>query len=346
MVIKEREWPSTQLNDSNMMQNKGLYVGYDWAVYSLLDLTGLFVHGWDIQLKTVSPFEYLIYLGSNFVGPCLLCVRAAIILDWVRIFVPAGTRNALFWTSHVLLCVVITFYIALIFAENLSCIPREKIWNPLVPGGRCISQQALITAASSINLVADLTILVLPQMVIWKLHMSTSKKIGLSIIFAIALLNVAVAVIRIATSVGYLNTTDSVYQVGTVILAGFAELTLLFIVACVPSIPKTFGFLLKLYASTKSSIRVSLRNRENRSTPTDSLPSKRYKRINKFGLDYVTGTSGVGSVTSVPNGSIVRTTDFTTTEDYSPDVTGTRHLRQHPWISPPSPSRPRERAGR
>lgn len=130
----------------------------------------------------------MIYLGSNFVGPCLLCVRAAIILDWVRIFVPAGTRNALFWTSHVLLCVVITFYIALIFAENLSCIPREKIWNPLVPGGRCISQQALITAASSINLVADLTILVLPQMVIWKLHMSTSKKIGLSIIFAIALL--------------------------------------------------------------------------------------------------------------------------------------------------------------
>ncbi|KAI1127897.1 hypothetical protein F5Y10DRAFT_242005 [Nemania abortiva] len=278
----------------------------------------------------------LIYLGSNFAGPALLCIRAAIILDWIKIFVPTGTRNAFFWTSYILLGIVVTFYVAIIFAENLSCIPREKIWDPLVPGGHCISQQALITAVSSINLVADLTILVLPQMVIWKLHMSTSKKVGISFIFAVALLNVAVAAIRISTSVGYLHTTDATYQVGTVILAGFAELTLLFIVACVPSVPKAFGSLRNLYASIKSTIRTSGNRGTHESDPTGSLPLKKYQQINEDILDRGAGGVEVEVKNSRTDSDIVRTTEFLATEGYNSDTNDTDFLRQHPWIEPPS----------
>jgi hypothetical protein len=131
----------------------------------------------------------LIFIGSDFAGLAILFIRTAIILDWIRIFVPKGTRNAFFWTSHVLLWLVITFYSALFVAENLSCIPSEKIWNPLALGGSCtVNQQLLIIVISSANLVADSSILLLPQLIIWRLQMSKAKKVGLSVIFAIALL--------------------------------------------------------------------------------------------------------------------------------------------------------------
>ncbi|KAI0153040.1 hypothetical protein GGR57DRAFT_468670 [Xylariaceae sp. FL1272] len=328
------------LEDVLIIIGYGLYIAYNWAVYRLLELTGLFVHQWDIQLRTVIDFEYFIYIGSDFAGAAILFIRTAIILDWIRIFVPKGTRNAFFWTSHVLLWLVITFYSALFIAEDLSCIPSEKIWNPLVLGGSCsIDQQLLIIVLSSANLVADLSILLLPQLIIWRLQMSRTKKAGLSVIFAIAVLNVVVAGIRIATSVGYLHNPDSTYQVGTVILAGFAELTLLLMVACVPSVPKTFNALPKHYSSIAS----ALRGGKSQSDQTSySGTHTRYEQIDEHGLEDMIGRASVDPESARPKGSIVRTTDFTTVEgsvdSREANISDANHLRQHPWITLPEAS--------
>lgn len=71
----------------------------------------------------------------------------------------------------------------------LCCRPIEKYWTPWVPG-TCIDQTAPDLAGGPFNFITDFIIFLLPQRVIWKLHMSVEKRVGVSVIFAVGLLYV------------------------------------------------------------------------------------------------------------------------------------------------------------
>ena len=115
-------------------------------------------------------------------------MKTAILLEWVRIFVPGKTRNSFFWASWALLVANAMFYVAGIFAENLSCFPYRSIWDKTVPGSKCLDIKALDLASAVIDLVSDIAVLILPQMVIWRLQMSNGKRLGVSIMFAMGIL--------------------------------------------------------------------------------------------------------------------------------------------------------------
>ncbi|KAI1504187.1 hypothetical protein F5X99DRAFT_53425 [Biscogniauxia marginata] len=240
-----------------------------------------------------------------------MCIRAAILLDWIRIFVPQGTRNAFFWTNHILLWAIVVFYTSAKLVENLQCFPRQKTWDITIHD-HCINQRALILAVSIVNLVADLVILAVPQMAIWKLHLAASKKLGVSITFAVASLyacalpllcikeltsklsSIAVAAIRIVASIEYLDAEDATYHVGTVIIAGHAEMALLFLVACIPMAPKAIGGLglPKAYTSLKSWVKSHNSRQPSRTgaswpdTTGDKVPRPNaYQQIEGYSLD-------------------------------------------------------------
>lgn len=65
----------------------------------------------------------------------------------------------------------------------MACIPRAKIWNPTLKGN-CVDFADVLIAVATINVVSDLSILILPIAKVWQLQMSRHKKIGVSTIFA------------------------------------------------------------------------------------------------------------------------------------------------------------------
>lgn len=117
----------------------------------------------------------------------MLVTKPAILVEWVRIFVPRGTRNFFYWACYAALLFNVLYYIAAIISVNLACTPYRAIWDISIKG-RCINSKALITSATAINLVSDIIILLLPQKIIWGLHISTKKKFGISVAFAIGVL--------------------------------------------------------------------------------------------------------------------------------------------------------------
>jgi hypothetical protein len=117
-----------------------------------------------------------------------MLLKAAILLDLIRIFSPKGQRGAFFWTCHICIWLNVIFYTTCTFLEIFACQPREKLWNKLLPGGKCINSNALTLASGIINLPSDLVIFILPQRIIWNLHLSRRKRFGISTIFAVALL--------------------------------------------------------------------------------------------------------------------------------------------------------------
>jgi hypothetical protein len=110
-------------------------------------------------------------------------VKSAIVLEWIRLFVPSGTRTPFWWTCQVVMWVNIVYYTAVVIISAVSCSPHEKIWNQALPG-KCFNIKAFFVSNAAINLGSDIIVLALPQKIIWNLKMSRRKKAGVSLLFA------------------------------------------------------------------------------------------------------------------------------------------------------------------
>lgn len=118
-----------------------------------------------------------------------MTIKTAILLEWLHLFCPTGARNRFWWTAHLLLCANIVFYCAAILALHLSCAPHARLWDKTVPG-RCVDTRPLDIASAFVNFVVDVGILMLPQRVIWRLRMSTRKRMGVSAVFGLGIVYV------------------------------------------------------------------------------------------------------------------------------------------------------------
>lgn len=74
-----------------------------------------------------------------------------------------------------------------ILAGCFTCIPTEKLWNPMIEGG-CMNLSKFYYGLQIPNIATDAIILVMPMPVVWKLPISKAQKMGLSAIFVLGLL--------------------------------------------------------------------------------------------------------------------------------------------------------------
>jgi hypothetical protein len=118
----------------------------------------------------------------------MMVLDAAILLEWSRIFVPHGIRNSFFWTCRTIIFFATSFHAAAILLENLGIVPHHALWDSTVPARAVLGTKASWITGAAINIIVDLVIMVLPQRVIWSLHMPKAKKMGLSVIFIIGVL--------------------------------------------------------------------------------------------------------------------------------------------------------------
>ncbi|TRX90537.1 hypothetical protein FHL15_008510 [Xylaria flabelliformis] len=144
-----------------------------------------------------------------------------------------GTRNALFWILYGLIGSNAIFYLIGTFIEAFQC-PPEDVGTP-----RCNIDVAKYNLASGvINVVSDLTILIAPHWVIWKLNLSKIRKIGVSVLFLIGALATGSAIARVIYVTNAYRTGDILFNVMTINLWAIAEQTFGYLVIGIPAIPK------------------------------------------------------------------------------------------------------------
>ncbi|KAK5625658.1 hypothetical protein RRF57_001374 [Xylaria bambusicola] len=223
----------------------------------MIDERGIFIHEWDVRVRDLAKIYYIYHVGANLIAVTIMVLKGAILLEWMRIFVPPGTRNYFFWISTILLGLQTSFYVAWIIAENLSCIPHRRIWDITVCEGKCVDIKMLFIPVAGLNLVADIIILFLPQKAIWALQMSLSKKIGYLPLGFCEWMNPPIrnlyrflmpwlysaclsSAARLHVTIVFYQSDDVIYTEGGMYLFCLAEVTCLFLVFCVPSIPRVF----------------------------------------------------------------------------------------------------------
>ncbi|KAI6088382.1 hypothetical protein F4821DRAFT_94317 [Hypoxylon rubiginosum] len=227
---------------------------------------------------------------------------------------PVREPKSLYWTTILIIAANFIHYFAIMVAEIFACKPISKAWDPLITEGHCINLLAVNSVSSSINVVSDIVILILPQLVIWRLNMSWKDKAGVSIVFLIALFACASAAIRLAYSIiiWIQYQSDALYYSWLGGIWTFPEITSGIVVSCLPvargfvkSLPET-GILSSVVSSiTKiaSLLKLSGYRRDSRyelgDLENDPATSPNQRRL------WFTAY-GVAGLTSLPESDSVR----------------------------------------
>jgi hypothetical protein len=180
----------------------------------------------------------------------------------MQIFMPVREPVAMWWTCVFLIGANFIFYLVSTFLEIFACQPIEKAWDPLVTEGRCIDILRLNVIASSVNTVSDVTILVLPQLIIWRLNTSWRVRSGISLIFLIAAFACASAAVRLYYAVLLQHSTDITYYSWFAGAWTLPEISLGIVVGCL-SVTRAF-FHNTGQSRVLSTVAMSLRNWTNR----------------------------------------------------------------------------------
>jgi len=121
-------------------------------------------------------------------GIIIFFIKLSILLQYLRIFVTSRNGNmALLVAIQVCIWCCLLFYLIIDIFAISACVPREKIWNPLM-SGHCIDTDSEYKATGIFNVVSDFAVLILPIAPLWRLQMPLRRKFGVSAIFATGLL--------------------------------------------------------------------------------------------------------------------------------------------------------------
>lgn len=115
-------------------------------------------------------------------------LKVGIILQVLRAFFPPSTRTVSFWIGHVVLWINVAFYFAMVIIELKTCTPRAREWDPTIQHGSCIHASEVRFLLAMLNVATDIIIIVLPQRIIWGLHLPFRRKLALSALFLVGIL--------------------------------------------------------------------------------------------------------------------------------------------------------------
>ncbi|CAJ2501470.1 Uu.00g043230.m01.CDS01 [Anthostomella pinea] len=278
----------------------------------------------------------------------MISLKAAILLEWVRLFVPGKNRNVFYLTCYTVAALNTIYYTINIIVENVSCTPKAYWWDKTLTG-HCLDGTLLALTSATFNLVFDIIILILPQKVIWRFNMSTTRRLGVSLVFIIGLLAIALAAVRLAAAVAYIQGTDFTYNLAPQALLQAAEMTAGILVFTIPATPKPLACvahqatssLEKLMGSRGSGGSTRFITSRKKSKTSFEQPIEEQGLVKLARLKSAKSRDSVGvkpqhGRDADAEAAITRTTHFKASQVFVKDNRTEGFDKQHPWNNKPN----------
>lgn len=127
-------------------------------------------------------------MGAILYAPTICWIKLSILSQYIQVFMPTRQPYQLYWATIIVMALNVLSYTAMICMQIWSCDPIRKAWDPFVVGGHCLDSNGLNIGATALNVASDSVIFLLPQAVVWRLHMPTKQKFAISMVFLIAIM--------------------------------------------------------------------------------------------------------------------------------------------------------------
>lgn len=156
--------------------------------------------------------------------------KLSILSMYLRIFTTKPYRRS----AYVLGAILIMTFLAGGLTGTLGCQPLAFFWDPTIPGGHCININAFFRWISLPNILTDLAMLVLPQPLIWTLHITRTQKIGLTLTFLTGSVGLIASAFRFATFFQNNAITDGTFSSVELMSWTIIEPGIYLMAACLP----------------------------------------------------------------------------------------------------------------
>ncbi|KAI0192129.1 hypothetical protein F4808DRAFT_465176 [Astrocystis sublimbata] len=142
------------------------------------------------QLTVLTKWSWIF---GTFAHPASLLARISIAILLVRIFStkPWFKRYVISFTV-----LQVAVGITLVVIELAQAQPYQALWDPLIPGAKLWNPDIYRWVADVLQFlyaVGDLTLVMFPVVMLWKLNMSTRRKLTLGALIALSLITMAAA---------------------------------------------------------------------------------------------------------------------------------------------------------
>ncbi|PYI02966.1 hypothetical protein BO78DRAFT_452727 [Aspergillus sclerotiicarbonarius CBS 121057] len=237
-VLRLSDCLRLSISQSTCLISQALFLAYFGPAWAL-SAAAPGVDQWNLRLKDYISMLYYFHVNSILYGICIFFIKLSIFLQLLEIF--GQTRDYVYWGCHCCIWANFVFYFISTFVEIFSCHPLPKAWDVLITEGSCLNIDLLNVLAGAVNSVSDLTIVVLPQTRIWRLHVDLDRRIAVGTVFLFGVTACVASVVRVAYTVLLLQTTNNISYISY--LAGIwtlPELACGIIAGCMPSMPKFF----------------------------------------------------------------------------------------------------------
>ena len=152
----------------------------------MLSYSGLGKDVWTLPFENITRTLTIFTALEKIYIPTVWITKISILFLYLRLFPDQGLRRQIKVGLGLCAATVVCLELACVF----KCWPISFSWNYWdgEHQGKCTSMAAQGWANSSLNMFADIVVLVLPLPTIWKLKLPMEKKIGIIAMFSIGLL--------------------------------------------------------------------------------------------------------------------------------------------------------------
>jgi len=197
-------------------------------------------HTWDVTTAVFTTAYFNRAAATEVLYPTAAwLVKISIFLLYFRIFKISATGRwfiiggivvtTLFW--------LIEFTIVAVWCEPL---PSQTSEQKLMSFDCAHRTPDVITALGAFNLIADVYLLSIVMPLIWRLQMSTERRIGVSLVILTGLFATICSALRIWQSSVSLKTTDPTWDEVIELVVTVYEINVGLICACLPCLPVLF----------------------------------------------------------------------------------------------------------
>ncbi|KIW03484.1 uncharacterized protein PV09_05251 [Verruconis gallopava] len=203
------------------------YEQYDWGR-----------HIWDVPINNFSRSIYISWWYRIVYSAAACFTRMALLFFYYRLTEGGHTAKLFRRWIHLVALFSAAVGLALVLATIFQCAPIRAMWTyPPVPGARCINEGIWTFACGIVNTIADISVVVLPIPMIYKLQLPLRKRIGAILLVSLGFLVCVVAVVRTYfVWLSLVHSYDETWDGFGALVAATIEIHVGLMCACAPAI--------------------------------------------------------------------------------------------------------------
>lgn len=218
----------------------------------------------------------IVYVGGVIYSFAIPLPKLVILLFYMRIFPNSRIKFAIYSVA----IFVIAWCPAVLLVNIFQCNPIKFYWNKSIKGGTCIDILAYWRYSSVPIILSDIAILVIPLPMIWRLQMTTRRKLAVSGVFLTGSLSLIGSLVRIGMFFMKRPLMDSTWNSAILQMWKMVEVEAVLIAACLPLLKPLF------VSFWQSSVRLGSKMHlvsKIQTTPDGGLQKQGFTRIENNG---------------------------------------------------------------